>query len=159
MAFPTKPSISEGALQASQASSQENLHTWVLASAESKSKISFFSLFAFDQDGMNHQGSSTKRSKKSITAVLFEPVGNLGPVIVVAKTIFQPLWKEELRWDQSVPEEFSGRWSAFIRGLLAVRKIKIPRRVRNGASLVGGQMHVFGDASRTLYARVNLRFL
>ena len=37
----------------------------------------------------------------------------------------------------------------------------IPRWVRNGASpVVGGQMHVFGDASRTAYAAVVcLRFL
>ena len=67
--------------------------------------------------------------------------------------------KEELRWDQ--PEEYAGRWSAFIKGLPPISEIMIPRWVRNGASpVVGGQMHVFGDASRTEYAAVvYLRFL
>ncbi|XP_033229212.1 uncharacterized protein LOC117180807 [Belonocnema kinseyi] len=48
---------------------------------------------------------ATKRSILSQCSKLFDPLGLLGPVIVVGKIIIQQLWKHQLGWDDQVPPE------------------------------------------------------
>jgi len=51
-----------------------------------------------------------KRAILSEIARLFDPLGLLGPVIVVAKIILQELWQAGCQWDESVPQTIHSRW-------------------------------------------------
>src|SRR5207237_8558496 len=45
----------------------------------------------------------TKRTLSSDIARIFDPLGWLGPFIIVAKLILQKLWSLKLSWDKEVP--------------------------------------------------------
>ncbi|KAB0797324.1 hypothetical protein PPYR_08318 [Photinus pyralis] len=47
----------------------------------------------------------TKRTILTTTAQLFDPLGLLGPIIVIAKLILQYSWSLKLTWDETVPME------------------------------------------------------
>ena len=46
--------------------------------------------------------STTKRQILSVIAKLFDPVGWLGPIVVVAKLLMQELWEDKAGWDEGV---------------------------------------------------------
>jgi len=47
----------------------------------------------------------SKRVIFSEVAKLFDPLGLLGPVIVIAKLILQDLWQLAIQWDESIPQD------------------------------------------------------
>jgi len=47
----------------------------------------------------------SKRVILSEVARLFDPLGLLGLVIVIAKLILQDLWQLTIQWDESVPQD------------------------------------------------------
>ena len=93
---------------------------------------------------------ATKRTILSQIAQLFDPLGLLGPVIVLAKLIMQELWKEQLNWDASLPATLHTSWVAFKRQLPLLNKFSVKRRtiLDNPVSI---QLHGFADASEKAY--------
>ena len=57
--------------------------------------------------------SETKRSMLSQCAKLFDPLGLVGPVIVVGKIFIQQLWKHKMGWDDPVPADLHEAWSEY----------------------------------------------
>ena len=47
----------------------------------------------------------TKRQLLSISSLLFDPKGLLASVVLIAKLIFQELWKSNIDWDDLVPDD------------------------------------------------------
>ncbi|KAH0999264.1 hypothetical protein HUJ04_005286 [Dendroctonus ponderosae] len=76
----------------------------------------------------------TKRVILSIIAQIFDPLGLLSPVVLVAKLILQSLWQEKLSWDESIPQYLADRWSAFCNDLQILNLI-----------------HAIADASKKAY--------
>lgn len=99
--------------------------------------------------------SATKRSILSTIARLFDPLGFLAPVIILAKIILKDVWLEKvvrsnntstsIDWDEPLPEKLTTRWSQFIGELLNIEKIKIPRWPDTIKSI---QLHSFCDGSK-----------
>lgn len=103
----------------------------------------------YTTEPINHQ-RFTKRNIFSEIAKIFDPLGLLNPVIVVAKLIMQSLWKLQLNWDESVPVEVSTIWSTFIKQLPALNGVSVNRHVlKQSASDV--HIHGFCDASEKAY--------
>lgn len=46
----------------------------------------------------------TKRKILSEIATIFDPLGLLGPVIIIAKIIMQSLWQIKVNWDDVLPD-------------------------------------------------------
>ncbi|XP_050293842.1 uncharacterized protein LOC126734313 [Anthonomus grandis grandis] len=92
----------------------------------------------------------TKRLILSITSQIFDPLGLLGPIIVVAKLILQTLWQNRLSWDESVPQSLAERWLEFYKDLQFLSQVNVPRYVLadNWKIL---QVHGFADASEKAY--------
>ena len=53
---------------------------------------------------------ATKRVVLSLISKLYDPMGWLAPVIVVAKLLMQELWLRKLDWDERLPDDLQGQW-------------------------------------------------
>ncbi|XP_018405227.1 PREDICTED: uncharacterized protein LOC108781676 [Cyphomyrmex costatus] len=93
----------------------------------------------------------TKRHIVSDTAKLYDPLGLLGPVIVIAKLIVQELWQSEVQWDESVPLNIHTRWVEFRAQLDSLNHLRIPRFVNFSMDTQSTQIHGFCDASQNAY--------
>lgn len=45
----------------------------------------------------------TKRSIILFISELFDPLGLLGPIIIIGKIIMQNLWQQKIDWDEAAP--------------------------------------------------------
>lgn len=107
----------------------------------------------------NIWAENTKPTKRNILAAIariYDPCGFLAPVIIVAKTFMQELWKRKLDWDQDLStdhQELVTRWNKYFKGLQALNEVKIPRwcgsTISSTISLYG-----FADASELGYGAV-----
>eukprot|EP00794_Sanderia_malayensis_P011463 gene11463-biopygen9142 len=92
----------------------------------------------------------TKRGILSNLAMIFDPTGIASPLCVKAKIIFQELCKQNLGWDDPVPEEQQRRWKAWVSELNEVKSITIARFMfyEGEGEMLDCQSHGFGDASQ-----------
>ncbi|XP_077266386.1 uncharacterized protein LOC143899738 [Temnothorax americanus] len=93
----------------------------------------------------------TKRSILSRIALIFDPLGLLGPVTLVAKIIMQDLWRLKLNWDESIPLDLNTKWKQYEGELQDLRSISIPRRVITADQPTHLELHGFSDASEVGY--------
>ena len=95
-------------------------------------------------------GVITKASVLSEIASIFDPIGWLGPVVVLAKIFMKRLWLLKLEWNQELPEELQAEWNEFRREFPAMSSVRIKRHcyVRNPVSI---EIHGFCDASIEAY--------
>ncbi|CAG7822194.1 unnamed protein product, partial [Allacma fusca] len=107
--------------------------------------------FGFKVQVINVDRSFTKREVLSDTAKLFDPLGILSPVTIYPKLFLQALWKLELGWDESIPEEIAIGWKHYRETLPRLEQIQIPRCVIV-PNVINLQLHGFSDASERAYA-------
>ncbi|XP_011859379.1 PREDICTED: uncharacterized protein LOC105556878 [Vollenhovia emeryi] len=92
----------------------------------------------------------TKRSILSEIAKIFDPIGLLGPIILYAKKLMQDIWRCDLQWDESVPQDIYTEWTTFTRQLGSMDRVSFDRRL-----LIDDhcdvQIHGFCDASNVGY--------
>uniref|UniRef100_A0A146L3Y2 Integrase catalytic domain-containing protein n=1 Tax=Lygus hesperus TaxID=30085 RepID=A0A146L3Y2_LYGHE len=95
----------------------------------------------------------SKRGILSVIARLYDPLGFLTPVTLMMKGLVQDLWKLDLNWDDTVPEQTKFQWDTILRELHLLSKLRIPRFLHTGGNY---DHHVvgFSDASLRGYAAV-----
>ncbi|XP_011858632.1 PREDICTED: uncharacterized protein LOC105556166, partial [Vollenhovia emeryi] len=98
----------------------------------------------------------TKRSVLSRIALIFDPLGLLGPSTVIAKIIMQDLWRLRIDWDESLPLDVNTKWKRYEAELPALRGIAIPRRVIALDEYVSLELHGFADASELAYGALSI---
>ena len=99
-------------------------------------------------------GKPTKRQLLSIASLLFDPMGLLAPVVLIAKLMFQELWKSDIGLEiglDLVPDDVGLRWNKFIKSLEDLEKIQIPRYTQGGDPEESKHLVLFGDASETAF--------
>lgn len=94
---------------------------------------------------------SSKRQILSHIAQIFDPLGLVGPVVVIAKQLMQEIWTRRLDWDQTLPDEILLKWKDFIESVLQLGNLTIPRWVRVFDSLEKICINGFCDASLKAY--------
>ncbi|XP_062538935.1 uncharacterized protein LOC134207229 [Armigeres subalbatus] len=92
----------------------------------------------------------TKRQVLSVIARLFDPLGLLSPVIVLAKTLMQKLWKSKMDWDDQLDGELLKDWTNFLDALPLAEDFRVKRRVVTNEA-VRIEIHGFSDASNMAY--------
>lgn len=92
----------------------------------------------------------TKRAILSVICQIFDPLGLLGPIIIVAKLIVQELWRLKINWDEPVPSKIYERWCNFIKYLPVINSFIIPRHVCI-SHYVTIELHGFSDSSELAY--------
>lgn len=95
----------------------------------------------------------TKRIVISEASQLYDPLGLVNPVIVIAKLFMQKLWKLGLHWDEALPLELYNKWLSYRQRLLELNNLSIPRYVTKRRYL-SRQLHAFADASEKAYGTV-----
>ena len=108
---------------------------------------------------MTKPESYTKRSVLSTIARLFDPLGWLAPVIILAKIYLKSLWKTELEWDTPLPAPLALQWETLLTELQSGTAFSIPRWLGTFRTSIV-ELHGFSDASQAaLSAVVYLRVI
>ncbi|XP_038119755.1 uncharacterized protein LOC119769945 [Culex quinquefasciatus] len=88
---------------------------------------------------------------------VFDPLGFVAPVIVLAKVFMQKLWASKMDWSTELNEELLCEWFEIRESLTALSDIRVPRCVLV-PNTVMHELHGFADASTVAYgANVYLR--
>ncbi|KAJ8977628.1 hypothetical protein NQ317_010249 [Molorchus minor] len=96
-------------------------------------------------------GKYTKRQVLSSIAQIFDPLGFVGPVVVVAKILMQEIWAKRLDWDELLPEDIALKWQEFANSLFYLNKLNIPRWIFTSELITEIQIHGFSDSSMVAY--------
>lgn len=88
----------------------------------------------------------TRRSVLSKVASIYDPLGHVEPVTLIAKSFMQELWRKTKTWDVEVPSDFVKNWIDFWEKIKLIHNVKVPRWT-GAAKDVKLQLHGFSDAS------------
>lgn len=105
------------------------------------------------QDLGNPYPDLTKRRVLSALARVYDPLGWLSPVTIVAKVMFQEIWKTTVDWDTPLPEEICEKWSTYNTNLKMIEALRIQRCVVFSEAYTY-RLCGFCDASESAYAAV-----
>lgn len=93
----------------------------------------------------------TKRNVLSVIAQIYDPLGLVAPIVVVAKLIMQEIWLLKLNWDDMLSEKLKGDWANFLESIKGLSDLKIPRWLFNDKQPIRIEIHGFADASLRAY--------
>ncbi|XP_012524163.1 uncharacterized protein LOC105829678 [Monomorium pharaonis] len=106
--------------------------------------------FRIDSIPMN---TVTKRIMLSTIAKIFDPLGFITPVVIVAKILLQSLWTLKVDWDQALPPSIVEQWTNFATSCRDVPGLEFPRWLSTTTSSTM-ELHGFCDASLKATAAV-----
>ncbi|XP_048001299.1 uncharacterized protein LOC125238053 [Leguminivora glycinivorella] len=92
----------------------------------------------------------TKRIILSTASQVFDPLGLLSPMIIIAKCLLQRLFLLKVDWDAAVPDDVTQAWHRFVNNLAILPSIRIPRHVMCNDPICI-DLHIFTDASQVAY--------
>ena len=95
----------------------------------------------------------TRRKALGFYMSIYDPLGFILPILMVARVLFQETWYAEQSWENSLAPELQKRWDKWAAQLQEIPVLRFPRWLRVekvGASEVLG-VHVFCDSSKTAY--------
>lgn len=93
----------------------------------------------------------TKHKILSDIAKLFDPLGLIGPVVIIPKLLMQELWQQNVQWDEPVPPLLHSKWEQFKSQLTQLNSLNVNRCVKFNNSSQHLQLHGFCDASQQAY--------
>nr|CAI5838887.1 unnamed protein product [Callosobruchus analis] len=100
----------------------------------------------------------TKRGVLSTICQIFDPLGLVSCIIIVAKLMIQQMWIRKLEWDDELPNDLRDNWIRFREDLKCITELSIPRRAVL-SEYIRIEIHGFSDASEKAYAAcVYIRF-
>ncbi|XP_070182296.1 uncharacterized protein [Littorina saxatilis] len=93
----------------------------------------------------------TRRGLLATVASVYDPLGLIAPVVLVGRQILQAMCKQNLGWDDRVPEDLRPLWERWIDDLQQLQNLQIPRCYHPASfgKPVKAQLHHFSDASTT----------
>ncbi|KFD60589.1 hypothetical protein M514_27222 [Trichuris suis] len=94
----------------------------------------------------------TKRQILSLTSHVFDPLGFVAPVTIVARILLQELWISKCEWDEVPDEDILSKWRAWLSKMGELPSVTVPRLIRRTDSPYS--LHIFCDASRAAYGAV-----
>ena len=95
-------------------------------------------------------GPITRRTMLSIVSSIFDPLGLLGPVVLMGKLLFQEATARKLSWDQEVPADIQAQWVTWLKSLQGISDMRVPRCI-TPREFDYAELHNFSDASSQAY--------
>ena len=96
----------------------------------------------------------TKRNILRIGAKLYDPVGFISPITIIAKiSKFQKVYVDELNWDDVLSDDLRKGWKRYIEQLVEIKSIVLSRYLFNEVDDVVANitLHGFCDTSTQAY--------
>ena len=89
----------------------------------------------------------TKRGILAYLARVYDPLGLISPVLLKGNIVYRKICEAKVRWDGSLPDELSKRWSRWESSL--PNRVPFPRSIpANSEPIKEMQINSFGDASK-----------
>ncbi|XP_031554426.1 uncharacterized protein LOC116291397 [Actinia tenebrosa] len=97
----------------------------------------------------------TRRGILSTISSIFDPLGFVAPLLLEGKSILQDLCREDLGWDDTIPDETKVTWERWRTELMQLQRISIPRCYKPDGfgRVVKTELHHFSDASTRGYGQ------
>lgn len=92
----------------------------------------------------------TKRELASKILKLFDPMGFIQPITIIAKLLLKQVWEAEVEWDDPVPDSILTAWNSFQIQLEELKQFALPRQAFPSES-ESLELHGFSDASGKAY--------
>ncbi|XP_068221310.1 uncharacterized protein [Palaemon carinicauda] len=100
------------------------------------------------------QRPSTRRNVLSIVSSIFDPLGMISPFILTGKKVLQTLCKQDLGWDDPIPETVIIEWENWLSQLPKLKDIKVERCYKPAnMNVIDYELHHFSDASEKGYGQ------
>ncbi|XP_041631504.1 uncharacterized protein [Drosophila kikkawai] len=96
----------------------------------------------------------TKREYLSLLMSTFDPLGFLCCLMITAKLLLREIWRQNIQWDEPLPEEIGRAFAAWRRQMDAVGQFRCPRHYFGHGAVRTIELHVFVDASQSAFAAV-----
>ncbi|XP_062714536.1 uncharacterized protein LOC134291166 [Aedes albopictus] len=106
--------------------------------------------FLFRSSPSEKASRPTKRQVLSKIAKIYDPLGLISPVVVLAKIVMKKLWISKLNWDDPLDDTLLNEWENILMSLPTSEQIRIPRHVLSNKA-VRYELHGFADASQKAY--------
>lgn len=99
----------------------------------------------------------TRRGILSAMSSVFDPLGIVAPFMLPAKLLLQSLCKQNIQWDDPIPDEAAIKWSRWLKELPNLSRVSIPRCLEpiTLGRIVNRELHHFGDASQSAYGAIS----
>ena len=97
----------------------------------------------------------TKRGVVSFVSSIFDPCGFIAPYTLRGKCLIQELWRQNVDWDESLPQDLVPRWMSFVEEVDDLSNFCLPRYLKGfspATKLV--ELHIFSDASEVAFGAV-----
>jgi transposase InsO family protein len=101
---------------------------------------------------LHNGGNVTRRKILQVVSSMFDPLGLVNPVLLGGKLVFQMTTRHKLLWDDQLPNEIIMQWYSWVKSLLQLHEVDIPRCVNHlpvGETVF--ELHHFSDASERAY--------
>lgn len=96
----------------------------------------------------------TKRSTLSLVSRVFDPLGILSPVTITGKILIQSIWKEEIGWDEVIPDRIQAKVESYVKSLHSLQSFELKRSYHADYLECERQLIGFSDASENAYSAV-----
>ena len=94
----------------------------------------------------------SRRKLLSLVSSLYDPLGLVGPMVVLGRLVLQEVTRLKFGWDDKLPDALVERWKSWVDTLQSLSEVRIPRCIKplefNDAAL---EIHNFSDASQVAY--------
>ena len=96
-----------------------------------------------------------RRGILSIVSSVFDPLGLVSPFVLKGKLLLRDLCRENLGWDEPIPEVVAKAWDEWMRSMVALENVSVPRcYVHEGVKDdMTVELHHFSDASSVGYGQ------
>lgn len=104
----------------------------------------------------------SRRGLLSSVGSLYDPLGFICPVVLVAKQLLQQLCADNLGWDDSLPDNVKVKWESWYKGLACLESLRIDRclKPKDFGDVASVELHHFSDASTFGYGQCSyIRFV
>lgn len=95
----------------------------------------------------------TRRGVLSTVASVYDPLGFIAPFVLLGKQILQQMCRENVDWDQELPEHLKPQWESWIKDLSSLADVQIQRCFvpSDFGHVKKYELHHFADASVSGY--------
>lgn len=111
-------------------------------------------IFKINSPPLDQLTSFSKRQVLSRLSQLYDPLGFISPIVVIAKILMQTIWQRKLEWDEQLPSDIVNKWQIFYTGITHLNEITIPRWLFSNSDYTEVQLCGFSDSSIKAYGAV-----